>query len=484
MHRPQRCPPGAPITPLIGSPEWSSSIDWNDDAKQVVITALSLIPDVGGILGGLLGIFWPNTQVDIWGQIKAQVEALVDQKITDQVYQQVSEDLQGLKSTMTLYLNELKNGDAKNILIQWSSTRNAFVIALPHFQSKGYEVLLLPLFAQFANMYLALLRDGVAFGQSWGRTPADNTQDIADLKKAIDDFVKYCQVWVPAGHDQVANKAPSTIYDGEPYRTINRYDRHMTLTVSDFVEVWNYFDVTIFPNGKKAMLDREIYTDPYGGIDHGNTGFSLWSPPPTQFPTNVTIWAFDELDAYQLTYPVGGGPDGITTTGRRGDQPHNGFGGSNQAPHGGIFDIQPNNPIVGVRTTYQEWTGVIGMQFQFYDGTTTYMLGGRDVGTNFISVDTGMICFTNEALSSMQTHGLSQKFGSIDMIVYGFKYWVSPKAALRSIQNLYITSPQEHAAADFAQVSPSLSATPITDDLKAARQAYWASIKARAEALK
>jgi hypothetical protein len=480
-----RIPPdGNPWPPI------DLDIDWNDDAKQLVVGALGLIPEAGGILSGLVSFLWPNTQVDIWGQIKAQVEALVDKKIADNVYQTVSEDLKGLNNSTQLYLQEVRNyneavktqpkADPNDLRSQWITTRNLFVNALPHFQSKGYELLLLPLFAQFANMYLSILRDMVANGNEWGRINTDQTQDIADLQKAISDFSTYTNNTFNAEYISISGKTKPDTQTIEPFRTINVFVRSMTINVLDYMDTWPYYDVIKYPKGaKKAdgtpinMLFRQVYSDPYGTITDSAPLTLAGLSFPTQGPTNLTVWGGSLIDAIQLTYPANSGPNGVTQTARMG-----GGGGTNQPPAGGSFTMSPNNPIVQVRVA---WGSVVNaLQFRFYDGTTTNILGRQDTG-----FDTP-VAYSSRFLSYIHVNGISRFYGTGDSAVFGFLSWTPPAAALRALRTMYITSPKEHSVAELAQAFPTLglSATPITDELKAARQAYWAALQARAKALK
>ena len=55
--------------------------DWNSDAKTAVTTAIGMIPEAGGVLAGLIQIFWPSPTVDVWGSIKDQVLQLIGQAI-------------------------------------------------------------------------------------------------------------------------------------------------------------------------------------------------------------------------------------------------------------------------------------------------------------------------------------------------------------------------------------------------------------------
>ncbi len=334
-------PGGSTPPPLTPPPLLGSTIAWNDDAKTMVTSVIEMIPEAGDILGGLVDIFWPSTQEDVWGEIKAQVEALVNQKIAAAVYQQVSEDLKGLNNSIILYLNEIKEGTPAEILTQWMITKNLFVNALPHFQSAGNELPLLPLFGQFANMYLALLRDGVAFGASWGRTALDQQQDVTDLKNSINDFYAYTAKTYNNGRANLFRTTKADFHACEPFRTINKYDRQMNQTVLDFMDSWYYYDVSVYPNGTTYVSTREIYSDPMGTCDDSGN-IVIATPPPTARPTTLSAWGGNFFNAIQLTYPAGSGPGGVTQTKRMGAG-----GGFNV-----VINIPVNNPISFAETTY------------------------------------------------------------------------------------------------------------------------------------
>ncbi|AAM06001.1 hypothetical protein [Methanosarcina acetivorans] len=52
--------------------------DYNNAARMVISTALGEIPGVVFALSVLVEIFWPDSQENVWSEIKDQVEALVD----------------------------------------------------------------------------------------------------------------------------------------------------------------------------------------------------------------------------------------------------------------------------------------------------------------------------------------------------------------------------------------------------------------------
>lgn len=125
--------PSTPIDLLVGD----DNIEVTEDIKITVTHALAMIPIVGEILSMITELLWPHGKQEAWDKVKEQAEAALNQKIDELVSRQLTDDLAGLNNSITLYLNEVKNGNAASIQGQWISTRNAFALAKPHFQSKG-----------------------------------------------------------------------------------------------------------------------------------------------------------------------------------------------------------------------------------------------------------------------------------------------------------------------------------------------------------
>jgi hypothetical protein len=498
-------PPQVPIHPTF-----TEDIDWNEDAKIAVTAGLAMIPEVGEILSALVDIFWPTDQkASIWDKIKEQVEALVNQKISDLVYQQVSEDLQGLNNSTTLYLDEVKNGGSASKLTQWIVTRNSFAQALPHFQSKGYEVLLLPLFAQFANLYLSILRDAVVSGKSWGRNDDEHKDDIKYLQDAITEFTNYATNTYDTGLTNIKNSISIDhdrsldpfyyIYFGEPFKSVNKYDRHMTLNVLDYMSTWEYYDAIKYPNGNKVQIRHEIYTDPIGFTELSGD-IVINKPIPAAWPTRIDVWGSNYVDAVQVTYPSGSNPGGDTER----------MGGT------GVVNVQPNGltrfilpaQITAVRVNtdandgifygpytkaYLKTAGIRGLGLWGGPGQTYF--AGMGFTSDLYNTPgwTGWMGFPLHSLSRIHingiTNGMTGNAKNADSIVFGFMpsdNSAKPVKAWHAVHTMYVRSPTERSIADFAKAFPdvTLTATLITDELKAARKAYWESIQARAKALK
>jgi hypothetical protein len=506
--------PGTPTTPVVGSPVGGDpTIDWNDDAKIVVIAGLSKIPIVGSILGPLLAILWPATKEDVWGEVKKQVEEVVGQKISEFNYNYVQEDINGLQRGIVIYVNILRTGTPNEKNNAWSNIRLAFAVAQDHFQPKDTDqaVLMLPLFAQFANLYLSVLRDGLIGGKSWNMTDADIEQLRTDLKSAISEFVKYVQDTAETGYAKLKGSAPQGARSCDPFKTLNTYERKMTLTALDYAVNWPNYDVAEFPNGGYTELTRQIYSDVVGTCYSESTPSELSTmhptiAVPTQLPTRIVVRGDQTIIATQVTYPAGGGPGGVTQEQQQGSPCPL---GTTESPYGGTVTIPTTNPIVNVIYNLDQLNAsndltLVTVQFKFADETYSPMFGGRDASdfgcncqkTNWPNPTT--VGYKNHALSLIHV-AKSTNGGSTDNcnagiiplmagVALGFKYQEDPASTLRALRFLYVRSPQEQPVAEFVSAhSTQAVATNLLGEeaeLKAARQAYWAYIEALAAALK
>ncbi len=428
----------APFNPNTVGLAGDASFDWSNAAEVTIATAFGLVPVVGTLLNALVYILWPASGDDIWGEIEQQVEQLIDQEIDQLVYEQVQNSLQGLQYNVNFYLEALQNsaGDPQVISDTWIAVSVDFLQQLPSFQAEEYQVLLLPLFGQFVNLHLSLLRDGVLNGTSWGWTPAFLTQIQTSLTSYIQSYTQYANQTYQQGYQNIVNTTQTNNHECQPFLSTNAFVRQMTLTVLDFVNLWPYFDPSVYSTPVTVYLSREIYSDPVGTCD--DSGPINLPSPPSQPIDQLTVWAWDRIDAVQLTYPAGGGPGGVTQTARMGDQ----NGGSNQPPYGGTFSLATNAIV-----TAGGLSGDIlnAFTFTFQDGTSTGQLGGNYPGGSSFSFS-----YPGEVLSSIHINGISSYYGSADCAVFGFKYSQAATPNLDGLRRLYVASPLEISLTSLA----------------------------------
>ncbi|GAB3788785.1 insecticidal delta-endotoxin Cry8Ea1 family protein [Spirosoma horti] len=409
--------------PVIGD----ADIDWNELVKKAVTTGLGEIPGAGEFIKPFIEIFWPSSGSP-WNEIKDQVNQLIDQKIDTLVFDQATGKLDTLKGAMNEYVQAVNDSTPSRILEKFDNVTGGFGLSKDSFTTAGHQVTLLPLYAQYVNMYLSILRDpllptkpgsGVLNGTFWGMTDQDIIDARKKLQTVITDAAKYTLDTYNSVRDNL-KKIPRNDSTLEPFRSTNAYDRQMTMLVLDYMDSWPYYDVTAYPNGAPtALFTREIYSDPYGNrinVDNITPDFALPSPA-TKFPTQLTVWGSKDIGAVQLTYPAGGGPSGATITPRMGDQIS-----GNPNP----LTLSQNEPILGASVSYdytRELTSTMVVNtLQF---TLGYFNGARIVTPQFgqkLGQYQENVEYANYALSSIYIDGVNDTLQQYaNCIVFGFK---------------------------------------------------------------
>lgn len=384
----------------VARPDLSStSTAVNDAIRKAVITGLSKIPEAGGLLAAIAGQLWPDSGQDMWARMRREIEALINQKLTDYKFQDVKDVLAGLHNVINDYARA--TAPARHQANSYPSEKyNAalavFLGASPHFTSHGHELLLLPLFAQMANLHLALLRDGVQHGHSWGWEAKDVEQTRSALNAQIQTYGAWVQRWYGVGLDQYP--VPATGDNKRAWSNRNHYVRNMTLQVLDIAHYWPSFAPGAAPAGK---LTRELYSDPYGSAKAAENPIAL-TPSVRPRLNGVSIWGGNRIDAVQLRF------EGQDWAPRQGNQD----GGVNTPPHGWHGDIRPDNPVVEVVGFSGEVAG--GLMLIFQDGTRTQLCGRPD-GAFYTAFLEGHV------LSTIYVSGANRFYGVADAVVFGFR---------------------------------------------------------------
>jgi delta endotoxin, N-terminal domain len=440
-----------------------------------------MVPYGGAVLGALADVLWPTAKENLWDQIKKKVEQLIDQKLDEEVYSMMRATLKGLRNIIVDYETSLPTKDHPFISARWNAVHEFFEHDRDLFQRKPYQLLLLPLFAQYANLHLGLLRDGVLFGRDWEWKPETLDLIKETLKKRIEDYREYAETTYYQGFLKAKQK-PRDDHRCEPFRTVTSYHRGMVLNVRDYAWRWDHFDPEKYPPPVKDTLIREFYSDPYGTCDNSGPVAIDFNTQPTKPINQITVWGWDRIDAIQVVYPDHGGPHGITSTGRMGNR----SGGSSQPPYGGVFNLQETNPIVQVKA----WSGdcLNAAEMIFQDGTRTKRLGGRVWGGQESSIDFSK---GGERLSRLLINGVSAFYGSADCLVCGFQNIPpSSESKLEAVRRIYVCSAYDVSLHDMiTQNAKLLAMTP--EELKTAaaseewekqREKHWKRLEAEVAA--
>lgn len=227
----------------------------NTQTKILLITALDEIPVVGGFIGGLLELLWPEDEVDVWEQIRARTEQLVSDRLDQDATQRLQRSLVGLKTILEEYKTATRERrDPHNLYANYAAVRTVFDQQLPLFQQASHRMVLLPLFVQAANLQLALLRDGYLHGpQAMGM----GEQERADVKARIKELIGKHADWARTVVAEVlANRRVQG--DGR-----NAAAQQMTIDVVDYLDLWPFYDPDS-PKPGAGLLEREVYSSLIG----------------------------------------------------------------------------------------------------------------------------------------------------------------------------------------------------------------------------
>lgn len=442
-----------PVAIRPHSPPPEFGLDWNNASQQSLAFLLGLVPTAGPLLSTLLFIFWPPGDTDVWAEVEDQVKRTIHKELSTLVSAEVTASLQGLHANVSSYAVALRGASDTPLFVseKWNVANGCFLQQLPMFQLKGYESALLPLFAQFANLHLALLRDGVLCGAQWGWSPAVIGQIQSDLVKAIRDYMNYARDTIDKGLKE-AWQTPTDARACQPFKAANAFTREMTLTVTDYMIMWPYFDAGKYPNGVTIINEREIYTDPQGSFSSAGQ-IALPLNIATQPIQQITVWGWDRIDALQVVYPPNGGPNGITTTPRMGDDK----GGANTPPHGGVFQVF-NNPVVKVSGASGDILNAL--ELTFADKTSSGRLGGAYPGGDPFAWE-----FPEEVLTSVYVNGYSGHYGSAECALFGFRFKPESELSDPVRRILYVTAIKDAGSFGPAQPGWDEARTAFWDDL-------------------
>ncbi len=456
----------------------SSDSDYNDLTREAILLGLGQVPKVGGLLSGVTGLLWPPNSPDVWDSIKHRVERLVAQRISEALWISLKNDLNGFNANIAEFLTALAHDepDYRTISSKYDFIEGLFLSKRYHFQSPGHEVFLLPLFAQFANLQLSLLRTGVLFGAQWGKTESSIERIKVLLTETIATYTTYVEQQHSAGATHIFNTHGPEDKFHRRWSAVNNFNRETTLTVLDFKTLWEYFDVTKYPEPVSISQDREIYTEAFGTCS--SKEFAAPNSPPKLPITGINVWGHDRLDAMEVRYRDGGGPNDITSTGRMGNKKGGDFFWFN------IKDFDGPIRVIEVRSS--EIINAMRFYFKKSNHWTDVMGGKYPTGTNHHRGYPGHI------LSSIKIMGESAYYKCADCAIFGFKLDKPSNQILSKLaQILYVTSVKKmdiHEIEKYCGVSTekeeeNIQNLAIHDDWELQRLAYWNYIKERSNTI-
>src|ERR1044071_4865416 len=447
------------------------SVDWNNVALQAITAGLDQIPVVGDILSHLVFAFWPPSGEDVWAEIKQNVEALINQQFTEHECHSVQRKLgsaqasSGLIGNLNSYLLSVSphNNNKMDPQQAWGEAHEQFVNAQAAFQQSGIELLLLPLFAQFANMHLSLLRDGVQRG--W----------IAEdrLHFRIGSYSDYANKWYQSGYKTRAN-------ENKGFNYLNEYIQAMQVSVMNFRETWPYFDPTRFPPPVKVSFTNQTYFTITGSLGRQSGDYTLPAVPTDQI-TNIDVyWMSDLCDDYNFVL-------GTQVNYADTQEPYSGVLVGNAVPpvntpcdpnnddycyYKNGAGVSADNPVVAVQGAYDTTGGTYSVNFIYKNGSSTGEIPSQNQQDYPVSYNIAPP--SGYCLSSVWVPPDTFFAGSAVDMVFGFRY-IPDDLDQATAKALYVSSLQP-ISPDDARFAP-FAAVATNENWEGQRQEFLSLIK-------
>jgi hypothetical protein len=173
----------------------------------------------------------------------------------------------------------------------------------PVFQAAGYEVALLPLFAQYENLYLSFLRYGILEGPKTGMTE----ETIREFEERLEAEVRSSQSYATAIFTKAVHAKEHFDDNQKQYKSKNPEWVDKRIKALDFRDAWPLQDPLAYPYGDPNFRqERMIYSDEWGrthdsnnfpdfGMDDATGDLTNPPMPNVEHPlTQFTAWMKQE----------------------------------------------------------------------------------------------------------------------------------------------------------------------------------------------
>ncbi|PEV73989.1 insecticidal delta-endotoxin Cry8Ea1 family protein, partial [Bacillus cereus] len=284
-----------------------------------------------GVLNVLIPFLWPDVTVDnqpappqyTWEEIMKAVEEITRKQIQESKRLDAIARLEGIQTLGRDYyaalcaLSKDPDNEQKKFAVRdaFDDVEDQLKVSMPYFRVQGFEIQMLGMYAQAANLHLTILRDVVRYGEGWGFSQErvheyyDNQGSARNpgLLQLLSVYTNHCVNWYNEGLNQE--------YRTGDWNKFNTFRRNMTIMVLDVVAVWPTYDPILYPLPTDSELTRTVYTELLGNT--GGTGLTTEGSQPIDIiEENVTVrpqlfrWlrelAMGAIDGVQDTVLIGG----------------------------------------------------------------------------------------------------------------------------------------------------------------------------------
>ncbi|WP_189780155.1 insecticidal delta-endotoxin Cry8Ea1 family protein [Streptomyces tauricus] len=279
-----------------------------DIAKEFIVYGIGLLPGgtlYGAVASSLFKVFWPSSG-DAWDSMRQKVEEIVAEAIRETWQKIVSNQLHEVKTWVGAYSAAAAKAGASGSEQDKQEARNAHRNALTAtegkknwFMDKDHGWHTLPIFAQYANLHILLLRDVILHAQKLGM----EDDIVKDAKKKLREvarieingwppvietgtYVAYVYKAYKEGCDRMWNKSWNAMFD---------YQRVMHLAAVDYAE--RLWPILADPSKTPTAVDRDYYLwlGPFGCDRYG---YKEWVKEHWPFPKYKKENALQDFGIY------------------------------------------------------------------------------------------------------------------------------------------------------------------------------------------
>lgn len=270
-------------------------MNWNDTGKAITAAIVGKVPDVGPFLSLCVNLFWPTSEPDIWSQIRAQVQQLVDQSIADNNLQQLKDTLQGMKDDMALCATYTDPNEIRQTLNALDTTMTE---AIPQFLT-GDPTTNFSCAWGMAMLHISVRKaKAAAYGDD---------ADAQALQDAVSMYTEYGRTALSVMYNQSMSgwlqlTANSNNQEGRNSNWIIGVD--LVDTSQGGLSLFSYHERYTGGNWSQALLDQDTR---YCNQQIQAKLASYSSPSLTSLTDNLQTLAFDSIQSLEATYPPASG---------------------------------------------------------------------------------------------------------------------------------------------------------------------------------
>jgi len=158
-----------------------------DPIREAVIALSGLIPEAGGGVKFLLGLFWTDSGGSLINQIRDYVRSVAKEMIDEEFLKNLTKQMEGIENVIRQYAMATPGADKGNWMTSMLATLET---AQPNFFDLRAPEKTLPNFVTLGTMHLSALRERYdKYEELYGKKHHNPPEQLADLQRRVKLYV-------------------------------------------------------------------------------------------------------------------------------------------------------------------------------------------------------------------------------------------------------------------------------------------------------